>query len=58
MFAVQRDVMLLILEPETPGGLRASMDCRYVSSSATADDMMGEGDVAGSQPGVQYSAPC
>lgn len=31
--------MLLILDPETPGGLRLSMDCRMVSSSATADDM-------------------
>lgn len=40
MLAVQREVMLAILEPETPGGLRLSMDCRYASSSATAEDMM------------------
>ena len=40
MLAVQRDVMLVILDPETPGGLRLSMDCRYASSSATADDMV------------------
>ena len=32
--------MLVILDPETPGGLRLSMDCRYASSSATADDMV------------------
>ena len=41
--AVQREVMLVILDPETPGGLRLSMDCRYASSSATADDMVGRG---------------
>jgi hypothetical protein len=40
MLAVQRDVMLVILDPETPGGLRLSIDCRYASSSATADDMV------------------
>jgi hypothetical protein len=40
MFAVQRVVMELIFEPDTPGGLRLSMDCRIASSSATADDMM------------------
>jgi hypothetical protein len=40
--AAQRFVMLLILEPVTPGGLRLSMDCRLASSSATADDMVGE----------------
>lgn len=32
--------MVLILEPETPGGLRASMARRFVSTSATADDMV------------------
>jgi hypothetical protein len=40
MLAVHRDVMLVILDPETPGGLRLSIDCRYASSSATADDMV------------------
>jgi hypothetical protein len=32
--------MLLIFDPETPGGLRLSMACRADSSSVTADDMM------------------
>jgi hypothetical protein len=40
MFAVQSEVMLVILEPETPGGFRRSMDCKYASSSATADDIL------------------
>jgi hypothetical protein len=40
MLAVARVVMAVIFEPDTPGGLRLSMDCRTVSSSATADDMM------------------
>ena len=40
MFAVHRDVMLPTLDPETPGAFRLSMDCRYASSSATADDMV------------------
>lgn len=40
ILAVQRVVMVLILDPETPGGLRLSIDCRIASSSATADDMM------------------
>jgi hypothetical protein len=40
MLAVQREVMLAILEPETPGGLRVSMDCKYASSSATEEDML------------------
>lgn len=31
--------MVLILEPDTPGGLRASMAWRLASTSATADDM-------------------
>jgi hypothetical protein len=31
--------MLPILEPDTPGGLRASMDWRIFSSSATAEDI-------------------
>lgn len=39
-FAVQREVMAVILDPETPGGLRLSMDCKMESSSATADDMV------------------
>jgi hypothetical protein len=34
--------MLPILEPDTPGGLRASMDWRIFSSSATADDIADE----------------
>ena len=42
MLAVHRDVIAVILEPDTPGGLRLSMDCRMESSSATADDMMKE----------------
>lgn len=37
---MQRLVTVLILDPETPGGLRASMAWRLVSRSATADDMM------------------
>ena len=40
--AVHKDVMLPILEPDTPGGLRASMDWRIFSSSATADDIADE----------------
>ena len=32
--------MVVILDPETPGGLRLSMDCRTESSSATADDIV------------------
>lgn len=40
MLAVQSEVMLVILDPETPGGLRLSMDCRYASSSATAEDIL------------------
>jgi hypothetical protein len=39
MLAVARVVMAVIFEPDTPGGLRLSMDCRTLSSSATADDM-------------------
>jgi hypothetical protein len=39
MLAAQRAVMLVTLDPETPGGLRLSMDCRIASSSATADDI-------------------
>lgn len=45
MFAVQSDVMLVIFEPDTPGGLRLSMDWRYPSSSATADDIAIRGRV-------------
>ena len=40
MFAVQRVVMAVIFEPDTPGGLRLSIDCRMESSSATADDIV------------------
>ena len=40
IFAVQRVVMAVIFEPDTPGGLRLSIDCRIESSSATAEDMM------------------
>jgi len=40
MLALQSAVMLDILDPETPGGFRLSMDCRCASSSATADDMV------------------
>ena len=32
--------MEVIFEPDTPGGLRLSMDCRIESSSATADDIV------------------
>jgi len=32
--------MALIFEPDTPGGLRLSIDCKMASSSATAEDMM------------------
>lgn len=39
MLAVQSEVTLVILEPETPGGLRLSMDCKMLSSSATAEVM-------------------
>lgn len=31
-----------IFEPDTPGGLRASMDWSKFSSSATAEDMTGK----------------
>ncbi len=40
MLAVQRVVIDVILVPDTPGGLRLSMDCRIESSSATAEDMV------------------
>jgi len=40
MLAVQREVKALIFEPETPGGFRCSIDCRTLSSSATAEDML------------------
>ena len=40
MLAVHNVVMLWILEPDTPGGRKASMDWRKCSSSATADDMV------------------
>lgn len=41
MFAVQREVKALIFEPDTPGGFRCSIDCRTLSNSATADDILG-----------------
>lgn len=37
---MHRLVTVLILDPETPGGLRASMAWRLVSRSATADDIL------------------
>ena len=40
MLAVHREVIAVILEPDTPGGLRLSIDCRTESSSATADDIV------------------
>jgi hypothetical protein len=40
MFAVQREVKALIFEPDTPGGFKCSIDCRTLSSSATADDIL------------------
>lgn len=40
MLAVQREVKALIFEPETPGGFRCSIDCRTLSSSATAEDIL------------------
>lgn len=39
--ALHKFVMPPIFEPDTPGGLRASMDWRRFSSSATAEDMAG-----------------
>jgi len=42
MLAVHRVVTVVIFEPETPGGLRLSIDCKTASSSATADDMVDE----------------
>ena len=36
---MQRLVMVLILEPVTPGALRTNIDWSRLSSSATADDM-------------------
>lgn len=38
-FALHKFVMPPIFEPDTPGGLRASMDWSKFSSSATAEDM-------------------
>lgn len=40
ILAVQSEVMAVILEPETPGGFKLSMDCRIESSSATAEDIV------------------
>jgi hypothetical protein len=40
IFAVQRVVMLVIREPDTPGGFSDSMACKPASKSATAEDMM------------------
>jgi len=39
----QSAVMLVIREPDTPGGFKPSMACKPVSSSVTADDMMSRG---------------
>ena len=40
MLAVQRVVKELIFDPDTPGGFRFSIDCRTLSSSATAADIL------------------
>jgi hypothetical protein len=45
MLVLQRAVMLETLPPVIPGGLRANIDWRILSSSATQDDMMDELDV-------------
>jgi hypothetical protein len=42
MFVVQSSVMLLIREPDTPGGFNASIACKAASRSATGEDMMKE----------------
>lgn len=50
---MQRLVKVLILDPETPGGLRLSMAWRLFSRSATADDMVldfGSAQLIGRQP--------
>ncbi len=41
MLALHKAVMLFTLPAVTPGALRASIDWRMVSSSATQDDMVG-----------------
>lgn len=40
MFATQRDVRLVIREPDTPGGFKFSMAWRPASKSATAEAIM------------------
>ena len=40
MLVTHSEVMPDIFDPVTPGALRASIDCRLASSSATQDDMM------------------
>lgn len=40
MFERQRDVKLVIRDPETPGGFKLSMAWRPVSRSVTADAMV------------------
>lgn len=41
MLATQRDVRLVIRDPDTPGGFKLSMAWRPASKSATADAMVG-----------------
>lgn len=55
MLAVQSVVMEVILVPDTPGGLRLSMDCKMESSSATAEDMV-ESATPATTPGRQSLA--
>jgi len=40
MFVMQRLVIVVIFDPVTPGGLRASMDWSKASSSATEEDIV------------------
>lgn len=40
ILALHSWVMLLILDPETPGAFIMSIDCRIASSSATQDDIL------------------
>ncbi len=43
-FALQSEVIAAILGPDTPGGFNSSIDCKMLSSSATAEDMMDESE--------------
>ena len=43
ILVTQSEVMLPIFDPVTPGALRASIDWRLASSSATQEDMMESG---------------